>query len=1039
MNSLNNPAKCPRAFACALVFAVLLAAPTAFAQKGMTKGEYLDYLTRTGRASAPTSHEAGPMIMGAHKTQGPADVKINTLDVGNVRARIRNTGTLGYDRDGFCYEFPFNSQITYRWTLGPMIAGKRVVDGEERKFISGGAFGAVRGTTEDEYRPLAGFDAGTYDATQNLGIAFSDKPATWPASWPTLNETVANNGDYVISAVARDAFLSNPAFDPISSGTAAIGPSGFPGVVGGEVRAPREAYFVITDNDPAEPAGPIPMDVRVDVWGLQWDDFVNRNFIVYRLLFTNIGDEPLTDVYVGIHDDPDAPEQGSNEWTDDFAYLIPPGLDADADGVPDEGADPRSDVNGDGVYTEDDILLWNTVYLWDGDDKSEGFLASKVGWVGLKFLETPDNPATGESRGVTALDIFQYDFAPNTDDRGYDQMAGTLHMQLADDDPQQGGGTPIMEPTNVEPHPDDVFGIANSYGPDVTIVASSGPYTLQPGESLPFTFASVHGSSRADLVNNAKLTQILFNNDYNAPSGPPIPHVEAVPGDGMVTLYWDDTAEKGIYPDGTVGDPLTGNNAFQGYKIYRSDDGGQTFGQPIIDVNGTVQGFIPLAIYDLADGVSGESETRRYFNQGGDTGLEHKFVDTNVRNGQEYIYAVVAYDGQDGPVPPLETPINLADPNAPGDNTVLVRPEARPAGIVPGVVDAVARKSTGSSDVESIALEVVDPTALISGTYQITFSRNEEGVLGYTVSRGGEVVTDLAGNIVTGQPFYDPETDNAVIFDGVRAIVENVAFDWKSAEQTVGDGLEVWQVVNLDAFGWGNPEGLSQDYEIRFTDKLWTFTDYFDGDAVTAPFEIYNTTTGTKVHAEIREADVDDNATWDPGERIYVVNTPYPENEADAAFWLGAFPGDYVYRIWFGDATTWAGGDTFAILSNKPMTAEDIFEFDVQGPDYSKAQLEEDIEEISVVPNPFVVSSQYDSGAFGVSRQLQFHQLPEQCTIRIFTTSGELVQVVEHDGGSMEPWNLQTYNGQEVAYGVYLYIVQTPDGVEKTGKFAVIK
>ena len=100
---------------------------------------------------------------------------------------------------------------------------------------------------------------------------------------------------------------------------------------------------------------------------------------------------------------------------------------------------------------------------------------------------------------------------------------------------------------------------------------------------------------------------------------------------------------------------------------------------------------------------------------------------------------------------------------------------------------------------------------------------------------------------------------------------------------------------------------------------------------------------------------------------------------------------------------------------------------------------EEDLDLITVVPNPFVVSSQYEKGRFGVQRILQFHQLPEQCTIRIYTTAGELVQKLDHDGGSIEPWNLQSYNGQEVGFGVYLYMVQTGDGAERTGKFAVIK
>lgn len=998
------------------------------AQQGMTKAQYMDYLTRSGRIEYP----AGPIVAG--KTLSPQDLKLSVLDIGNVRARIRNTGTLGYDRDLLCYEFPFNSGITYRWTMGPMIAGK--IDGQ--KYVSGAALGAVRGTTEDEFRPLFGYDADQYISEQNIGIAFSDKPASWPDSWPTIDEALADNGPYVLSEAARSAFMANPTFDPVATGTARIGQNGFPGAASGEVRAPREAYFVITDNDPAEGAAPQPLNVRVDVWAMQWDDFINRNFIIYKLVFTNIGDKTITDAYVGIHDDPDAPEQGSNEWTDDYAYLVPPGKDTDGDGVPDSDADPRSDVDGDGMYTNEDSLLWNTIYLWDGDDQAAGFVASDVGWVGLKFLETPNDPATGRPRGVTTLDIFQYSAAPNSDVTGYDQMAGALHVGLPSTDPQQGGDTPIQEPDWPDGAPDDAFQILNSYGPDVTIAAASGPYTLAPGESLPFTFASVHGTSRSDIVNNAKLTQILYNAQYRAASGPPVPRVVAVPSDGKVTLYWDDNAELGIYPDGTVGDPLTGNNAFEGYKVFRSDDGGETWGKSIVDLYGAVQGYIPLAVFDLNNRNSGESDTRRHFNLGTNSGLRHTYTDGNVKNGQEYLYAVVAYDSQDGPVPPLETPINAANPDEPGDNTVRVVPMAHSAGVNAGRVfnsmdqRDVAIHTAGNSDVSEIPVTLVDPNALVAGTYLVSFDY-DEGELVYTVERGGSVVEDMSGRPVEGVPLFDANTDYAPIFGGLRLTVENVPFDIRDYGQTTGSGLE------LDGYymGWDFDEGMPSnqvmDYEIRFVASDLTYTEYYDGIPVTAPFEAWNVTTGEQITVEI----IDDNANgaWDANEWIIFVDTGF----TGSGGWEGAYPDDYAVYIIFTDESTYAAGDNFLVETNKALTDADQFEFIVSGSEFSEEQLEKDLDLITVVPNPFVVTSEYERGRFGVQRILQFHQLPEQCTIRIYTTAGELVQKLEHDGGSIEPWNLQTYNGQEVGFGVYLYMVQTSEGAEKTGKFAVIK
>ncbi|MDQ7052685.1 MAG: hypothetical protein Q9P14_07285 [candidate division KSB1 bacterium] len=116
---------------------------------------------------------------------------------------------------------------------------------------------------------------------------------------------------------------------------------------------------------------------------------------------------------------------------------------------------------------------------------------------------------------------------------------------------------------------------------------------------MVFTIADILGANKADALSNAALAQVLYNNDYKAPEPPKEPNVRAVAGDGQVTLYWD------AFPSEFSTDRLTGNNRFQGYRIYRSDDRGVTWGTPITDVNGTVIGYVPLAQFDLEDGITG--------------------------------------------------------------------------------------------------------------------------------------------------------------------------------------------------------------------------------------------------------------------------------------------------------------------------------------------------------------------------------------------------------------------------------------------------
>jgi hypothetical protein len=53
---------------------------------------------------------------------------------------------------------------------------------------------------------------------------------------------------------------------------------------------------------------------------------------------------------------------------------------------------------------------------------------------------------------------------------------------------------------------------------------------------------------------------------------------------------------------------------------------------------------------------------------------------------------------------------------------------------------------------------------------------------------------------------------------------------------------------------------------------------------------------------------------------------------------------------------------------------------------------------------------------------------------------GELVDtIVKNDGTSYADWRLLSYEGQRLAYGVYLYHVEVPGVGEKIGRFALIK
>ena len=250
-----------------------------------------------------------------------------------------------------------------------------------------------------------------------------------------------------------------------------------------------------------------------------------------------------------------------------------------------------------------------------------------------------------------------------------------------------------MEPDNISPHSTDMYGKSHSYGPNCTwIMASGGPehinsegetvpaLNVAPGESVVFTFADFLGINEADLLRNAKVFQSLYDNNCSSPKPPAQPLVRAKQDDHKIVLYWDKRSEQSI-------DPVTGNNMFQGYRVYRSTDRGSTWGNVVTDLNGNPTDiYQPLAVYDIADGISGAytmSDPLVYYDLGSESGLQYTFIDENIVNGYEYWYAVTAYDGPDNWAGALVDPMENSkakDATITDDNTVALIPQVSTAG-----------------------------------------------------------------------------------------------------------------------------------------------------------------------------------------------------------------------------------------------------------------------------------------------------------------------------------------------------------------------
>jgi hypothetical protein len=86
---------------------------------------------------------------------------------------------------------------------------------------------------------------------------------------------------------------------------------------------------------------------------------------------------------------------------------------------------------------------------------------------------------------------------------------------------------------------------------------------------------------------------------------------------------------------------------------------------------------------------------------------------------------------------------------------------------------------------------------------------------------------------------------------------------------------------------------------------------------------------------------------------------------------------------------------------------------------------------IRVVPNPYNIKNRKITFGSGSDKdKLMFYNLPENCTIRIFTERGDLVDEIEHvtmEGMAAvadEAWNSSTASRQVVKSGVYIAHIQ---------------
>jgi hypothetical protein len=205
----------------------------------------------------------------------------------------------------------------------------------------------------------------------------------------------------------------------------------------------------------------------------------------------------------------------------------------------------------------------------------------------------------------------------------------------------------------------------------------------------------------------------------------------------------------------------------------------------------------------------------------------------------------------------------------------------------------------------------------------------------------------------------------------------------------------------------------------------------------------YDEALGEYRRAEIIPVDYNGNGTFELGEDDMYIG--YYRIRGTRHLWLGS-----LFRIDFRGVSEEAmpkAGDVYRVECSRPFISGDSLLFRIATAEEQGLAREEDLSRVMVVPNPYIITNSMEpavrNNTLNQRRRLMFTNVPEECTIKIFTMSGYLVDKIDvkndTDNGIVH-WDLLTKENLEIAAGVYLYHIKSlKTGEEKLDKFAVIK
>ena len=603
--------------------------------------------------------------------------------------------------------------------------------------------------------------------------------------------------------------------------------------------------------------------------------------------------------------------------------------------------------------------------------------------------------------------------AANKEEIMYKVIAGDT-TNLTDDEKLWYFHTPNPStdaPEELNPHFDSLEGLEQTTffqdgpaGLDCVLQMSCGPFSLEVGEQVPFSFCIIFGQNNDDLIKNATFAQLMYNSHYQGYTSPDTPTLDYTFGNEInnsewyggahhaIELTWDDRAEKSS-------DVVTGYADFEGYNIYRSTDGGNTWGDPLTDLydSNNPDSWVPYAQYHLTSeqdslhctfthdyhGECSISKPEFYVEKDCYTQCLHNEVESQCDLGSSSICDYVS---------------NCYGSSLPGSNDLDSDENYLQCLELFNEKFENCKDSSWNSCASSCS----------QTTYEDYLSLSDIDQLNYSA---------IYGIVDCDDPIWGGDNDDVPDIRGYNIC-----------------GYDPHNLIKGDS-------ALGQCGEKESVSDPYCSNDVFKSCSENA--DCIEGTCITEKEVGIKRTFIDNN-----------VIDGYEYTYAITAFDMGIAP-DFIttYNEDLGilqetsntaNPLHFASPDGYqSIEVGRGRTSNDKnYVTVISGPKATESLSNE----ILVVPNPYIASSNYNETEY--KRKIWFFDVPDNYTLTIFTITGEKVVTIDSNDAPIDEegkvsWDLRTVNNQEVAPGLYVFAVENRspgfEGQKFVGKFAIVR